>query len=285
MWCRHCQQDVPAVVAAGGAASQRHCGRCHRPADAFSEPSEDSGMAFGQATQHAVAVEPAAETCADEVVFLSIDGAHTGAPSDHSATHEEARYQRMQRTIRAAKTHAQITGSSNRTWRLDQPLADRSGHSSEASRPLPIRPNVRATTPAAREPHQASQWTAWLIALLGTMILGSGIGLLGWSLVQEQPDLWNWGLAAALSGQGLIIIGLVQLLANLWHGSRNHTQRLTTLLGELRRLQQTTDTLVGMRTASASGFYAELARGANPQVLLSSLKGQVDEIAGKIQSR
>jgi hypothetical protein len=50
----------------------------------------------------------------------------------------------------------------------------------------------------------------------------------------------------------------------------------------LNQLQQTADVLATMRSGGAPNFYADLLRGASPQVLLANLKGQVDQLAARV---
>jgi hypothetical protein len=40
-----------------------------------------------------------------------------------------------------------------------------------------------------------------------------------------------------------------------------------------------------MRTGGAPAFYAELVRGASPQMLLTNLKGQLDQLATRLNSQ
>jgi hypothetical protein len=39
-----------------------------------------------------------------------------------------------------------------------------------------------------------------------------------------------------------------------------------------------------MRSGGAPAFYADLVRGASPQVMLANLKGQIDQLATRIGS-
>lgn len=121
-----------------------------------------------------------------------------------------------------------------------------------------------------------------MLALTGAMSLGAGLGLLFWSLTRDLPELWSWGISATLGGQGLMIIGLIQLLANLWGANREAAGTLRGVQHELRRLGRTTESLVGNRNTGAAIFYADLARGASPGVLLANLKSQVDALSAHV---
>lgn len=263
MWCRHCQQDVPAV--ARRAEGRVQCARCQRPlaSPAFAAPVNDAGVRIdgGEKPQEPVAVEP---WTTRELI----------GPED------QQRLRQIGRQLRTGRGHAVGAQPGRQRLRFDNPGAASSSQPTPASPTQ--RPVVHNPMPAPMAPSKSSQATAWVAALLGAMTLGAGIGLLGWSLLGERPDLWSWGLGATLTGQGLMIVGLVQLLASLWTAGRDATGRLITLHYEIRRLQRTADSLAGMRTATPTAFYADLSRGSSPQVLLSNLKGQIDDLTTRL---
>ena len=82
-------------------------------------------------------------------------------------------------------------------------------------------------------------------------------------------------------GQGLLIFGLVLIAARLWRNSRYASSKLIDVHSQLGQLQHTADALTTMRSG-APAFYAELVRGASPQMLLANLKGQLDQLATRI---
>jgi hypothetical protein len=120
--------------------------------------------------------------------------------------------------------------------------------------------------------------------MAGSLVLISGIGLLAWSLAREQILYWNLALGLTLGGQGVLILGLVLVLARLWRNSRHATGKLQDVHSQLDKLQHTADTLTAMRSGGAPAFYADLVRGSSPQVLLANLKGQIDQLATRIGS-
>ncbi len=254
MWCRHCKQDVPAVAPAADGAI--HCARCQGPLErpAFAKGVSDTGVALDQPYQPAVDSRRLLEG------LEGIDTKH--------------RYSEIRRSIRAAQRQADATPAMMR-FDPPEPLA-------VASQPAPAA-GQNDTLP--REPHRPSQWVAWSLAFVGAMALGAGIGLMFWSLSGERPELWNWGVAATLGGQGLLIVGLVQLLASLWTANRTASLTLQGVHHELRRLGRTTESLLGANSSSAANFYADLARGASPQLLLANLKSQVDALSSHVTRR
>jgi hypothetical protein len=128
------------------------------------------------------------------------------------------------------------------------------------------------------------QILSWLIVVAGAFTLLSGIGLVGWSLYANEIMYWNLALGLSLGGQGALILGLVLVVSRLWRNSRFATSKLQEVHVRLGQLQQTADVLTTMRAGGASAFYADLARGASPQVLLGNLKGQLDQLAARVST-
>jgi hypothetical protein len=79
-----------------------------------------------------------------------------------------------------------------------------------------------------------------------------------------------------------LILGLVMVVSRLWRNSRFATNKLQELHARLAQLQSTADTISAQRSGGAPAFYADLARGASPQILLSNLKGQLDQLATRV---
>ncbi|MEN1681959.1 MAG: hypothetical protein AAGJ46_20445 [Planctomycetota bacterium] len=249
MWCRHCQQDTPAV--AQGSKDVVRCARCQQP----------TGEQAGGVRVDAAEAAASAPWTVSELL----------GPAD------EERLQSIERQLRSCRGLSAGQSSPKPSWRFDRPEA-----TLPTAEPSPRR-NAAAPPSAPRATSRSSQLAAWLIALAGALMLGGGISLMGWSLFGGRPVLWNWGVGASLAGQGLMIVGLVQLLANLWTAGREATGRLITLHYEIRRLQRTADGLAGLRTATPSAFYADLSRGASPQVLMANLKGQLDAMSARVE--
>ena len=103
-----------------------------------------------------------------------------------------------------------------------------------------------------------------------------GAVLLGWSLVAQRDDLWPIGMPLALIGQAGLILGLVLQLDGLWRTSRSTNAALSQLDGELASVRQATTLLSTSHASGGQAFYVHLAEGANPQLLLADVKGQLD---------
>jgi hypothetical protein len=116
------------------------------------------------------------------------------------------------------------------------------------------------------------------------LVFAGGVGMGCWSLLARIVEYWFIALAAALVGQGLLILGLVMVATRLWRESRLANSRLQEMHGQLHQVQRTAETIVGLRNGSAPAFFAELARGSSPQLLLASLRGQLDQLAARMAS-
>ena len=250
MWCRHCKQETPALGPAGEAGPR--CARCQRT----SPPATLSG--------------PQPQLAAS------------------GPTYDDDARRQVYRTLRSA--HATISaGEASRTFRFDVAQSPLAEELSSRRHQAVARPRTSATesarplqgqTPA---PSTRGQLGAWMLASFGAACLGLGLGLGAWSLVGDRPDLWNPALAATLGGQGLLIVGLVQLLASIWNAARLAAGKLSLMHDELRRLRRTTEEQAGRNAASAGAFYADLARGSSNDMLLGNLRGQLDELAARVR--
>jgi hypothetical protein len=148
--------------------------------------------------------------------------------------------------------------------------------------------------PLAHPAHQHSAATtapprgnllAWTLVSLGLATFACGAVLLGWSFAAGRTDLWPIGMPLALAGQAGLIVGLILQLDGLWHASRRTEQTLGDLDEELGRVRHATTMLSTTKSASGQSFYAHMAEGASPQLLLADVKGQLDLLAQQIASR
>jgi hypothetical protein len=142
--------------------------------------------------------------------------------------------------------------------------------------PTRITTNV---TPVVRRT-QGGQAIAWLMVMAGLVALGGGLSGIGWSLAMNRSEYWNASIGLTLGGQGALIFGLVLVITRLWRNSRYASGKLQDVHTRLGELQRTAEALASSR-GGAPAFYADLARGAPPQMLLSNLKGQVDQLAAR----
>jgi hypothetical protein len=115
---------------------------------------------------------------------------------------------------------------------------------------------------------------------IGALIGGGGI--LFASCLTVRNDLWSLGLAIALGGQASLVLGLLVQLERVWLGSHNAVSRLNDVDRRLRELNHTADVLGISRGSAAQSFYAHMAQGASPRLLLADIKGQLDLVAMRI---
>jgi hypothetical protein len=107
----------------------------------------------------------------------------------------------------------------------------------------------------------------------------------GWSFVADRADLAKLGMPLTLLGQTGWLIAIVLQVDGLWQHQRDAAEMLTDLDGRLRDLQHTASLLGASHSTAAQSFYAHLAEGANPTLLLADLKGQLDLLALQLDRR
>ncbi len=252
MWCRHCQQEVPAI--GSSSATGHRCARCHRGA----EPTH-------------------AKLRADTGPSASTES--TPQPGDaYPPISESGARRAIDRALRSAQATVS-SGAATHTLRFD--LAQTGLQENQSTRSVAPRPAVQRTP---RGPSASGQFIAWTLAAVGATTLGLGLGFLAWSIMGERADLWLPGLAATLTGQGLLIVGLLQIMANLWSAGRQAAYRLGQVHDELRLLRRATEEAAGRHASSATQFYADVARNAGPEMLVGNLRSQLDQLAARLRS-
>jgi hypothetical protein len=142
------------------------------------------------------------------------------------------------------------------------------------------RSRKRRKTPSRRR--SISGGFIWLILSLGTMSLACGGTLLVSSLIVSRQELWNFGLPMAVAGQIALLLGLVLQIDRLWHDSRRAACKLDDVDEQIHELKTSTLLLGASQGPASVTFYSHLAGGANPQLLLTDLKSQLDLLAMKI---
>jgi hypothetical protein len=266
MWCSTCQQDVPGFAHA--ASGRIVCARCQ---------------------QTVRSKKPAARaTICDEGLALDEQpAAMVAAPFRNDDWQGRQRVRSLVRELRRpAATAIKTSANTFRDRRRFEPPQDLFG---QLDRRAIGNATVASPLPAAIAAAQArrtdgSQIVSWFIVLIGALALAGGIGLIAWSLSAQQMLYWNLALGLALGGQGTLILGLVLVASRLWRHSRFAAGKLQEVHSRLGQLQQTTEILTTMRSGGAPAFYADLVRGASPHVLLTNLKGQLDQLATRLGS-
>ena len=263
MWCSNCQQDVPAIGhPTNGKSVCARCNKVLRPPHAVKLCDDGIELDDEPAVAAIVHAPPLA---ADDWQIrrhtrelgrkLRIELGHTARPDAvaASATSASDRPQALFDDLRKA------TGT---------PIVEPAGYSQPRRPPQP-RP-------------EGGQYLAWSVTLLGIFALAGGVGSLGWIVSGGGMQWWNHALALTLAGQGLLILGLALVVTRLWRNSRYASGKLQAVHADLAQLQRTADAITAMRAGGAPAFYADLVRGASPQMLLSNLKGQIDHLATRL---
>ena len=102
--------------------------------------------------------------------------------------------------------------------------------------------------------------------------------------VEARPELWQWGVPAALAGQGALLIGFVLQLDGVWQASRANTQQLAQNDIQLSGLAQSIQMLNVTQSGPSQSFYAHYAAGARPELLMADLRSQLDLLASRMSN-
>jgi hypothetical protein len=264
MWCKNCRQDVPAVAAGDGRAV-----RCARCGGALRRPEPVA------VTVHTAGLEGSAEPEFDSGNQETTPLEPCGDLDDWAL---DAELHRLNRLLTSAMPAAQ---SQSPTM-----LPQFSWPASPAATASPANP-VQASLAVSRvegAPRRRASVVVWSLLGFGIMAFVCGAILLAWSLVADRTELWTLGMPVCLAGQLGLLLGLVFQLSRLWDDNRRTASQLASVDQRLDDLQQTATLLTTGHTSPAQSFYAHLAGGASPQLLLADLKSQLDLLAVQMSS-
>jgi hypothetical protein len=242
MWCKHCQQDVPGIADGEGATVCAQCSAVLRLPVAPRLTDDDPD-----------AMDHRSLAATDEPPI----------PDDWLLDEQISEAERLLKAYRSA-------GSSAGNWTAVPASSPPVGRRGSASA---VEPN---------EPPTRGGLLAWTFMLAGTAALVCGGVLAGWSVFGGRPALWNLGLPILLGGQASLLLGVVLQVERMWRGGRQAAKRLAEVDHQLSDLQQTTTLLGNTYGGGSSTFFAHLAEGASPHLLLADLKGQLDLLAVKV---
>lgn len=284
MWCKQCQEDVPGVCSDDG--SQYACPRCGDGLPIASASSSSDTCACGGDCSCGGACGGSGEcVCraenedASQPVFEELLQIAPEPPPSYDGWELEEQLRHIERVLAPDKS---VTGRTEKTVEAKQIRLD-SGHTATVH----FRPST-AEEPASTRPAQArngSGWlplAAWASLSLGLMAFAFGGVLLGWSMATDREDLWSLGLPVALGGQVVLLLGLILQLDRIWRDSRSTASKIDNVDQRLEELKTTTSLLGTTHSSPAANFYCHMADGADPHLLLTDLKNQLDLLAVKI---
>ena len=186
-------------------------------------------------------------------------------------------------------------------WRLDSDLrsVDRLVKSLRADAYRPVEPaplvppamihspspSITNNSATTKNSPQRGGLLIWAVLSLGVMTFVCGGVLLAWSFATDRADLRTLGLPLTLVGQAGLIIGLVLQLEGLWQSNRQTRETLDELDSQLGELRHATTLMSTSHSSSGQSFYAHMAEGASPHLLLADVKGQLDLLAQRMASQ
>ena len=259
MWCRDCQQDVPAV--AKSVEGPLVCTRC----EAEFELTDHIVGASSQPDDNGVALEG-----------FDRPGAVLTNPMSWESDETEARLRRIGQQLRTAYRHESRPRSSSipsQNWGPEN-LAK-----------LAQEPRIPALHKPSDEERARYTATSRLVSLLlfaGVIGFVVGVFSLVWSAAFGLPMSWQWGMTATIAGEGILIIGLTWMALRLWHNSRRLNRQINGVDRQLHELEYLTgSTAVGSLSASQH-FYSHYNQGASSHMLLANLQGQVEQLSTRL---
>jgi hypothetical protein len=257
MWCNNCGQDVPRVAAPG--SGMLCCLRCGKPVG--EEPSARSQLDCAPGERDQLGRQRETQTISTPVV----------APSGYDAWEWDEELKHIGRVIGSPEAGgAKPAGRKHR--RVD------AAHRLPAGRHWDGRTTKMPTNfdPGAMLLGAA----AWLALTVGLVASTCGGVLVGWSVVAGRGELWSVGLPIAVGGLVAMVVGIVLLLARLLGEQRATAARLERFGSEIVRVRRD----AAMAGGPGGAFYAHLAEGATPQLLLSDLGGQLETLVRRLDA-
>lgn len=144
---------------------------------------------------------------------------------------------------------------------------------------VPTNPAQAPLAVSRVSPRRRASIVVWSLLGFGIMAFVCGAILLAWSLIGDRTELWTLGMPICLAGQLGLLLGLVFQLSRLWDDNRQTANQLASVDQRLDDLKQTATLLTTGHASPAQSFYAHMAGGASPQILLADLKSQLDLLA------
>lgn len=228
MWCRHCQQDIPAARDHSGPAACSRCMQAFVAAPSGSSP----GLKLAAMADCGVELEEF-DHAAQRTTSLM-------RPKLVGGEDELRRLERMLRpTLRSDFSHR------SPVLREPAPLDSVRGEQSFA-----MPPELRLAGHQRLESAEATQkvksaWGVTVLLTLGSLAFFAGAALLAIANFSGTAFAARWGLPTTLAGEGLLTCGLASLAVRLWRRSRKVDVRLDSIDERLGDVQTTLERTVG----------------------------------------
>ena len=222
MWCRHCQQDVPAV--ASSVLGPLVCPRCEFKIDDQPHPAveaeylDDSGVELTELDEPKII--PLREVFDGQQVQaeLSLLRRRLGTKNETHAAALSPGSQLVGRPLQVARQQATQTGS------------------------------VPPVQTYAQQRTSAGWWVSSLLAASG-IALAVGLTVLTYATINARPELWSQALTVTLAGEGGLIVGLAWMAKRLWQNSRRLNSQLVGVDRQLDELQFASEQRYGYDSA------------------------------------
>jgi len=287
MWCKQCQQDVPAVSSPDAGAYC--CPRCAAtltgqavPAERGEEATHRIG-AIADLDLGPMLIDPLPDPVSTTVEELTAAGGQTVGNEvdlpprlDSWEMDEELRHIHRVLAPQAPPAATAPTLGPFTPTRLDAAHVGRLRWNYPAMRQL-IGQRLSSRTPAG--------WLAALVSFvlsIGLMAFAFGGVLLTWSLFTGRQDLWTIGMPIALVGQIVLLMGFILQMDRLWSDNRDTAAKLEHVDERLHDLKATADLLENSQGAPPASFFAHVPGTINSQMILADLKSQLDLLALKM---
>ena len=285
MWCSHCQQDVPGIASTDEFVGIC-CARCGRQVGAS---AEEAVADTDRSTPTTVAD---GEREVEEMVSWSdqYDGVYwkTHPPIDwHEQWQWDDDMWSVQRITDSAAvtTPAHFPAKSTTSELLNETRQAVDHWHDQLVHPQGAVNRANSSLPKHSGRGRRRPLLSWFMLSSGLTVFVCGAGLLVGGYVTGRTDLWNLGIPVSVVGQIALLIGLVLQLDGLWRSNRSTADTLGALDNRLQDLKQTTAMMGTTHSSAAQSFYAHMAEGANPQLMLADLKGQLDMLAMKMAKK
>lgn len=289
-WCDACGQDVPFVAAPG--ENTRRCACCGEVLTPKSEsPRERAEEAKSEAPRKAA--NETAEKARQHPGKTARGESSHGGSSQGAARGESTLDSLNDWVLEDQLRHVErlVTGClqdpDRKSGHHAQPPEAASRHPAAESLPAWSLPGVQLDAAPKSKPKRSrfAAAVAWSSLSLGIMALACGAVLMGWSYWGGRPELWAIGVPFALGGQVGLLIGLVMQIERLWSDYRQNTEKLDQVDLRIVDLDHRARLLGTVNGSASQTFYAHLAEGASPKILLADLKGQLDLLAVRMSEQ